>query len=210
MSETALTALQAADEIRRMQQFPDALRRRTSGLSWMIWGLAIPGLFVTYSYWGVVVDNYAPDAGPVFAILWIPWIAMGVISMIVLWRSAALVIPALNDRRRAWLTPLVFVVVIQGGFGLMQLLPWDMVEPAISLIVVGLATIMAGLTGLIAHDRQEKTLAALAGGLLIAFAVIGTLLWQASDTAYAVLGSLGPLAIAIAYFGTGLVVASRA
>lgn len=84
MSET-LTPHEAARVLARASTYEDALVQRTEGLTQMVWGLCTSALFLTYGF-GSLLD--AP--GWAYGLLWIPWIAAGMIFTLALWRSAAL------------------------------------------------------------------------------------------------------------------------
>lgn len=49
MNET-LTPQEAARVLTKARSWEDALEGRTAGITWMIWGIATPGIFVTYGF----------------------------------------------------------------------------------------------------------------------------------------------------------------
>ena len=50
-----LTPHAAVAEIRRIEGLHGALARRASGLTWMIWGIVAPAIFVSYALLGILV-----------------------------------------------------------------------------------------------------------------------------------------------------------
>src|SRR5439155_15344138 len=101
----------------RIGSLHGALARRTAGLTWMIWGVVAPAIFVTYSLAGLVVAQ-DPAAARLFPILWIPWAGLGLLTTASLWRSVGLVIPVDRTRgaRRARAAAILSVGFIAAGF----------------------------------------------------------------------------------------------
>src|SRR5207244_3677164 len=122
-----LTAHAAVAEIRRIEGLHGALARRASGLTWMIWGIVAPAIFVSYALLGILVGFPSDGDGYhalrfLFPALWAPWAAIGLVATATLWRSVGLVISLLfgGDIRQArqWFTlivPLTSGLVLFGG-----------------------------------------------------------------------------------------------
>ena len=92
-----LTPQDAARALEEGSGFVGALAERTAGLTWMIWGIATPGVFLTYAFFGAL------DAGGWWlGLAWVPWVLMAILATAMLWRSAALAVPALAHRPTPW------------------------------------------------------------------------------------------------------------
>lgn len=206
-----LSPEEAVEEIERIDGLHDALEQRTSGVTWMVWGIASAAIFVTYSYVGVVVDAYAPEASALFPFLWIPWVVLGVLATRSLWRSAGLVVPI--DRsaidREGVLLGLLFVVLITAGIRGVDRVGVALLEPAIALAGVGAATGLMGLIGLTTTSRFERKAATVAGALVVLVALVTSALVPPDGTGYAWLSLVAPVTVALAYFTVGGLVASR-
>lgn len=129
---------EAAEAIHSARQWDVSLRHRTEGLSWMLWGVALGGMFLSYA-WAVQAD--AP--GWVFGVAWAPWVLIGNVFTLILWRSAHLTRRDAADaawrERKRWASralPLAYVLHALAffvAFAVFQVFTW--VTP---MIVVGL------------------------------------------------------------------------
>src|ERR1041384_5260432 len=108
-SET-LSVPQAIAEIQRISGLRDALQRRNIGVTWMIFGIATVGIFVTGDFIGVLAGT-GENVGWIFPFVWIPWVLMGCLATAGLWRSAARVFPGVGDRRYGRWRGLAFFVL---------------------------------------------------------------------------------------------------
>lgn len=84
MNET-LTPADAARVLTDASRYEHDLRQRTEGLIVMVWGLATPGIFLSY-----YLANVLGASGWTLALLWIPWVAVANVVTIALYRSAVL------------------------------------------------------------------------------------------------------------------------
>lgn len=83
----AMTPDDALAALRELPRYEERLAARTGGLTFMMWGLAVAGIFLTYSAAGDwLVRNRAEWA---FALLWVPWVAAGSALTALLWTSHA-------------------------------------------------------------------------------------------------------------------------
>ncbi|MHB8587098.1 MAG: hypothetical protein ACYDDF_14820 [Thermoplasmatota archaeon] len=80
--------LDAANAIAKAQRWDVDLRRRTEGISWMIWGIITAAIFLSYP---LASAFGAPDWA--YAVLWLPWTFAGYAIMFALWRTAHLASP---------------------------------------------------------------------------------------------------------------------
>ncbi len=119
MGETAnpgtdLTAEEAASTIAQARSYEEPLRRRTEGVTWMIWGLVPAGAQLTIDALPRYTGTYQGwmDTIPILA-----WVAVAVLLTYAVWRIAAFQRSVLDPRVRRtvaaalfWL-PLVAAVV---------------------------------------------------------------------------------------------------
>src|SRR2546428_12729957 len=99
-----LTPHAAVAEIRRIEGLHGDLARRASGLTWMIWGIVAPAIFVSYALLGILVGFPSDGDGyhalrALFPVLWAPCAPLGLVATATLWRSVGLVIPRRSAQR---------------------------------------------------------------------------------------------------------------
>lgn len=169
MTET-LTPHEAATLLRDASRYEESLRQRTEGLTWMVWGLATPAIFMTYGFAAVIGGS-----GWWMGLLWIPWVAAAGLTVHALWRSAALSSVHVERRsksmRKYWTIFAVYVVLFTGLFWLVP-----PTGPEFPLTVVGAIWVAMGLLNVWRSSETGRMVAvaagtplALAGGLLWAF-----------------------------------------
>lgn len=158
-----------------------ALRSRTEGLTWMIWGLVTAGWTLSYD---AIAWIGRPDAPAwAFDLAWLPWILAGGLVTTALWRTAALTDPRLEDERPAgplvvagW-TAFVIATWTLLYFGVVGGLGFPGTADTMGLIVLGIAWASFGwLRPVRLTDRGSRVsvivgLVLLAAGLLTAFAL---------------------------------------
>ncbi len=212
----SLTPQAAVAEIRRIEALHTALARRASGLTWMIWGMVAPAIFVSYSLLGLLVAS-PPGGGtyhelaPLFPVLWMPWAALGLVATAILWRSMGLVIPVRSTRMREGMVSGVIIVgLILTGFVAIWHTHAPIVELAWVLMAQGLGLTIIGLLGLNCNDATERRLWVLGGILLVATSMIGSLV-VAGDVSQARqwFTLISPLASALTLFGGGAYLTRR-
>jgi hypothetical protein len=208
-----LTPERALAEISGVETLHGALARRTTGLTWMIWGIVAPAIFMTYSFVGTAIEVSGAHFEFLFPILWLPWALLGFATSGALWRSVGLVVPVnrLRSRREGLLTGALIVGVIVGGMALHFHSGFRGAELAMALLGLGTGTAIAGLLGLNSVDATGRRLWVLGGLLLIATVVVGNLLIGGdlivSRRWFSV---LAPLSSALVFFGGGLYLTNRA
>ena len=82
MQDDAKEALAALADIPR---YEERLTSRAAGLTLMVWGLAVPGIFLTYN-----LAAHAMPHGPWFALLWLPWVAAAIAVNGAIWHGQAI------------------------------------------------------------------------------------------------------------------------
>lgn len=164
MNET-LSPQAAARLLTDAAGFERSLQRRTHGLTLVVWGIIGSAMFVSY---GFVALLDAPWY--VFAFLWLPWTAIGVVTTRALWRSAALSHPqGVADwaHRKRWqrmfvvgtLFTIVFAILRPDG-------------PTLPLGLLGVAYCAFGLFNVFRAHPQERRETFVAGVLLLATALV--------------------------------------
>ena len=209
-----LTPERAVAEIRRVENLHGAIARRTAGLVWMVWGIAVPAIFVSYA---LAFHAFLGTglSGPVLLtpFLWVPWTVLGWLATRGLWHSAALVAPF--DRTRLRTNVLVIGVLVVGlivaGMGVIRTTGVPVAELAWALMAIGLAAAVLGLTGAGSNDAAERKMWLAASVALLLTALLGSLafgtdLGLARD-AFAV---ISPVASGVVFFGGGLYLTSHA
>lgn len=170
-----LSAQDAARLIHDASLYEDALARRTEGVTWMMWGLVTPAIFLTYAY----AEAAQLPGGWWWHLLWTPWVFAGVVTTMTLWRSAALERPALrHDGGIPYVVRVgAFVLIVAAA---MAFFPQD--APAQPLVVLGLAWAAMGLLNVMCMSAFGRGLA-LAAGLSAASAGIALAAFDAGATA---------------------------
>ena len=112
-----LTVRGALQTITKLEGLEIGLYQRTEGVTNIVWGLVVAGMFFAYQAVGSEFPMTGSYWGPV---LWIPWIAAGVTSTAFVWRSAHLSANLPFDqkqgRREGFVYMGVFVTVMFLGF----------------------------------------------------------------------------------------------
>lgn len=173
MSETAeFTPHAAAQALAEATRYEDALRQRTEGLTWMIWGIATPAIWLSYGFAGATL----PADWPLWAeMLWVPWVFAGVLTTVALWRSAALAAPRIAaNGRKGWVVGLAWVVVTAVMWGAIVGLGPVVNESLIPLFVLGSAWTLFGAVNLNRCSSRGKRVSLAIGvaTLAAAFALL--------------------------------------
>ena len=195
MSET-LTPQDAVRALSKAQSWEDALHGRTAGLTWLVWALATPATFLTYAFVAVLADLQGTDAPWwLWNLLWMPWVGMGVVATVALWRSAALAVPHLDsprDRRAAMLGGFACSGLLFAAFLLLR--PDSAIVP---LGAIGAMWLLMALANVWRTGTEGRVVGAAVGGALLASAALMALLRlpvEASGTLSIVLSAVFPFA----------------
>lgn len=112
-----LTVRRALQEITKLEGLEIGLFQRTEGITNIVWGFVVAGMFFAYQALGSAFAAKAAYWGPV---LWMPWVAAGVFATIIVWRSAHLSANVPFDkkegRREGFVYMGVFVTIMFLGF----------------------------------------------------------------------------------------------
>lgn len=218
--EAATEAL--ARELGRLEGIHDALERRTRGVTWMVWGLVLPGISITYSYTGLAMFQGGEFSAAWFLVLWIPWAALGVLGSASLWRSAGLVSrrsAAVWNGLKAFLLFLLAVVALYLAYHFLEIYRFfSLVGPSAMLMLVGAGTLVLGFNRWACPDRVERLLWIAGGAMLLVVTFLGTIIVgpvphdadpSAFGPALQAFAVITPVAIALVYFGNGLYLSTR-
>lgn len=198
MTET-LTPQEAARALAKAQSWEAALENRTAGVTWMIWGIVMPGLFLSYAFVGVLTEFEGIDPpGWFWGTLWMPWIAMGVVATVFLWKTAALAAPAFDDpkegRRIMW-AMFALGALLSAAFAVLR--PESGIVP---LGGVGIMWFVAGALNLWRTSMESRVVTMTVGSLLLAVAVA----LAAFGAPVEVHGTVTIVASGVVPFGAGL------
>lgn len=197
MNET-LTPHDALRALSKAQSWEAALETRTAGLTWMIWGIVSPAIFVTYGFAATLARLEGADPGWWMSLLWMPWVAMGVIATVYLWKTAGLAAPRLDDpaegRRIMW-TMFALGGALSVVFAILR--PDSGIVPLGGL---GVMWFLAGAINAFRSNREGRIVTMVVGSVLLATAV----LLAATRAPVEVHGFVSILAAAVVPFAAGL------
>lgn len=162
MSETVDAEMEpsdALDALADLEGYEERLTAKAAGITWAIWGTAVPGIFLTYN----AADPWIASVGLEWlaALLWIPWIAGATLATNMVWSAHAITLDTEHSQTRGWLASvgytLVFFVLAGGvllvdpGWGINGLM----------VVVTGLFTLaMAGIQRGLGYGRVMEPVAA--------------------------------------------------
>lgn len=199
----AMTPAQAAQVLHDVRGYEETLTARAAGMTLMVWGLAAAGVFLTYN----AADPYLEDVGRtwLFNLLWIPWIAAGILFSGALWASHSISMRQEFEGRRgvvgSLLATLLFFVIAAALFvGLDVAAGIEWTTNSIMLTANGLFAI--ALATLRRHDWDHSTVPVLVIGVAMTLAGIGMGL---SGLSHEAAGLLGAAVAGSSWFGAGIV-----
>lgn len=193
-----LTPAEAAATLARAAGYEDPLRQRTEGLILMVWGLVTSAMFVTYGLAGVLGAREW-----VFATLWLPWVAVGVVMSGTIWRTACLSRP--ERMLQAPSRPLLRVLGLSAAIGVVYAVAQPD-GPTLPLGITGAAWVALGAANLFRDSQRGRLLWVASGAVLLAAAAA----LAAADAPVAVAGTAGIALPAVAAVGAGAWQALRA
>lgn len=199
MSETGhqdLTPEGALAALSELDSYEEALTARIGGLTWMIWGTAVPGIFTTYNTANPWIETVG--LGWLNAVLWIPWIVGATLATNLLWKSQSVVLETDADSRNGWLISLAFALTFGAILGGVYLLGLDLGPNGIMLLVTGLLTLVMAAAYRIAWDHPAVPTAL--GGLVIAAVAVAM---GATNLAQPVTALIAAATVALCYYGLG-------
>lgn len=172
-----LDAQDALATISETVQLEHALRSRTEGITWMIWGLIWVGYELSFDAWAWIIrpEPFDPLVG---WLMWVPWVLAGTLITVALWRTAAVSVPELEDRRPAgWLVTAAWVLFVgvawQGSFLLIvEPLGLPGTPETLGSIVIGLAWLLFGVLNPFGVTDRGRHVAEVIGLVMIVSGVV--------------------------------------
>lgn len=205
---TDLDAREAAETIDGLQSVDDALARRTAGVTWMIWGLVAPAIFVTYAAFGSALRGTSLSA--LQGLLWAPWALLGSVATWAAWETAGTARPELQGGTgRLVGGVLLFLVAIFVALGLGSAagVAPGVGEDLVVLAGLGGGALVAGVVGFPAPEREARRLYLASGAFMVLVAGVGmfALAGLPRGTAAVAGAGLASVTSALALFLPGLV-----
>ncbi len=201
-----MTPEEAAQVLHDTSAYSEELTTRAHGLTNMVWGLAIGGLFMAYAAAGPVLDDTAPWA---YSILWVPFIAAGGALTTAIWTTHAVSTRTEPETARGLLMMAGFTVLF---LALMGAIVWILTQAmAVAWSFNTAMILVTGVFGLIlvavgkwqGHGPSVPMLIA-NFGIIAAAVIIGL-----NDPGENMAGFLGSFIAGGAWFTGGLVTAMR-
>lgn len=212
MTRADLDVEEAIDEVQGMQGYTGALARRAVGLTWVLWGLVLAGMVLSYNQWAQL-GAQTPDAlDGLLRFLFVPWLGLGAFVTWLLWRTVGLAIPGETDRSGlfwAGVLSAIALVAVAGVF-VANNLSSDVTSTAILLVGIGLPTAFAGLAGLLGRGRGERAVPVAIGSfVVVATLAVSWLGEPGSSELFLTFTWLGPTLVLVAYISGGAALAVR-
>lgn len=197
MTET-MTPKAAARVLADAAGYEEAIERRTEGVTMSLWGIVSSAMFVAYGFADVVGAR-----AWVFAILWVPWVALGILTTHALWRSVHLARerPIVDEDARVYWTRSLAV-----AFGITVVM-WFVhpTGPMYPLGLTGAAYLILGTLNLFRSGPRHRRMYLWAGAILLAL----SLAFGLSKAPIEVTGMVGIASPALVLCGFGLWTALR-
>lgn len=185
-----------------LPHYEERLEARTGGLTCMLWGLAVAGIFMTYTAAADLIEQ--AEASWAFSLLWMPWVIAGSALSGMLWRSNAITLRKPDEARQGYMISVVTTLAFIGfaaalfvGLNVLAGLEWT---------VHSFMTVASGLMALLLATWQRRAWGPGArnvaiAGLVMVLAGIALGLSGVGDTGA---GLLASAATGLAWFGAGL------
>ncbi|HEX9815368.1 MAG TPA: hypothetical protein VGB18_00190 [Candidatus Thermoplasmatota archaeon] len=184
-----LTVRGALQTITKLEGLEVGLFQRTEGITNIVWGLVVAGMFFAYQALGSAFPATGPYWGPV---LWIPWIGAGVFATAIVWRSAHLSanVPfdKTHSRREGFVYMGVFVTVMFLGFMVFGIFLADeglrLREPGYMMGLMSLAILIVSLFIRKRATPVARRMHFIVGSIGIIATILLALLSPADNSAY--------------------------
>lgn len=177
MTETAqgagesLTPEQAAATIEEARGFEEPLRRRTEGVTWMIWGIVPAGIQLSFDAAGDYMTHGWP--GWVDPLILLGWPLLGIAMTYAVWRIAVLDKPGLSRHRwRSLLGAVLWLPLVYAGIGLTVLLfgiGWE--GAFLPLVGIGASWLVLGATNAFKATPTGRRVLVAVGAIILAVAL---------------------------------------
>lgn len=198
----AMTPHDALRALSDLPHYEERLEVRTGGLTCMLWGLAIAGIFMTYTAAADLLEQAEADWA--FSLLWVPWVLAGSALSGLLWRSNAIALRRPVDGRPGYvisavttLAYIAFAALLFLGLDVLAGLEWtvhSVMTVASGLMALLLATWQRRAWGPGARNVAVAGVAMVLAGIALGLSGVG-------DTGA---GLLASAVTGVAWFGAGI------
>lgn len=131
--------------IDRAVRVESGLRRRTEGLTWMLWGIVSGATFLTYDAAGAWFGPEGTEWPSWAGFAWLGWLLVGGLFTYVLWRTAAVAEPMPTRRPGGLVAVVAWVAAGFVGFALVFWgFPGKLAPDMTFLVGIGLAWTLLG------------------------------------------------------------------
>ncbi len=194
-----LSAHDAATALHELEHVEESLTARTAGLTNIVWGLASPLIFLTYGTAASWIE--ANGFQWLYAVLWIPGVALGSLLTKLLWRQHAVHLRRApgGDWRMIAYTGAFLVLAAALWFVTDQLLDWHWTTSAIMTVTNGFfAILIAGI------EHRGDVPCARYGYPAGAWMIIAGLTIALAGAGHVAASLLGAAAVSIGWTAAGL------
>lgn len=186
MTETAGTeSLSVEDAVATIEQatgYEEALRRRTEGVTWMVWGVVTGGIQMSFtagrSFFRPFRDARAggPPPGWYEPLVILGWLAVGVLLTFAVWRIASVSAPKLAPKpRRTALGGILFIALLYAAIAVLSWLAGGMPEALFPLLAIGAAWLGAGALDVFETTSTGRRTLLVIGAVILAAGAIAVL-----------------------------------
>lgn len=163
-SEGALSYTQAAEVIRDAAAYEEPLRRRTEGVTWMLWGLVTAGMVAS----GSALAWTFPYPHPVLDWYWPLWVLAGIVGTKAVWGIAGVALPARHESpRRSLVAFLAGFVLLVAGFWFLAVSVPEPQLPPLGLAMFAMPWLLLGISNLARTTPVGRRVLAAVGGLML-------------------------------------------
>lgn len=175
--EEAMVPAAAWATIREAAAFEEPLRRRTEGVTWMVWGLVTAAIFATYDALSPAFHEFDHETGvettaPWYIdALWVYWVLAGALVTWALWRTVALATPVESPPAGKRVT-LTWVAAGALGWALaLVVLPW-LHTHLVPVVAIGVAWLTVGAVNLQRSSPLGRRVLVVVGVVVVTAAVL--------------------------------------
>ncbi len=176
-SQEGLSTEEALATIERATGYEEPLRRRTEGVTWILWGLVTAGIALGF---GSVQEFFRTDEAPswYYALNLVGWVAVGALATLAVWRIAGYQAASLQRHgRRSMLGGVLWLPIVYVVWGALVVLGFGLQEAAMIPLAIGGAWTLLGAFNLFkATETGRRSLLIIGFSILAAATVFA--LWS--------------------------------
>ncbi len=197
-----MTPAEAMDALRRVEGYEESLTARAAGITGMLWGIVVAGIFMTYTAAGAPLSRAGDEWA--FGLLWMPWVLVGVVATGHVWSAHAISLHRQASTGKGILISslytLGFLLILGGAFALFEyILDWGWNAQTVALLANADFAFIIG--AIHRYHREPGGIPYMAAALLIG---AGAFVLGALDLADAPTGFLAAAIAGSCWFGAGL------